>query len=202
MTSDKNDNIKFTTRYSDIPDVFFSSHTNSPIEHCISCDRFLLEPGTAYIIEKAVKHYTKLNTSDTIFEYAMCIECYKMIHQRFSNESLERIQLFFREHVDFQKRRSDLLRRETLNINDWISSCIVHGTRIHELEEYQIGGQFDGRSLIYHDLPYMVGLRAMDDVAQLLSNKTLDEMDGFYKKFLGPPPDIEEILDRHRFVLL
>jgi len=202
MTSEQNDNRQFATHYGHIPDVFFSSHTNSPIEHCVSCDRYLLEAGTAYIIEKAIKRYPRLNTSDTIFEYAMCIDCYKMVHQRFSDESLERIQLYFKEHVNFQQRRSELLRKETLDINDWISSCVVHGTRVGNLEEYQIGGQFDGQSLIYHDLPYLVGLQAMDDIARLLSNKTLDEMDGFYKEFLGPPPDIEEILDKHRFVLL
>ena len=202
MHNNKNPKAIYSSNYTDIPEIFYSSNTNQPIQNCISCNKYLLIQGSTYVIEKAIKQYKKVNTSDVIFEYAMCTSCYEKVRKSFSLESQQRIQTYFTSHVHFDKRRESLLQKDSLLIDEWISSCIVKGTDKKELEEFQIAGQFDGAYLLYHDLPFIIGLQAMDEMAQLLSNKTLDEINGFYKQFFGPPPEIEEIFNKHKWVLL
>ena len=58
-----------------LPKQFYNSETGQPIAHCIMCNRFLLEDGVTYMIEKAIKQHHELNFSEPIFEYAMCMAC-------------------------------------------------------------------------------------------------------------------------------
>jgi hypothetical protein len=42
----------------------------------------------------------------------------------------------------------------------------------------------------------------MEEMAELLSDKTIDEMNGFREQFLGPSPEIEELLYGKKLILL
>ena len=70
-----------------IPEIFHSTGTGKPFSHCVSCNKELLNSDNPYIIEKAIRQYLEYKTTDTIFEYAMCMDCYMKIDQSLSDES-------------------------------------------------------------------------------------------------------------------
>jgi len=193
---------KTVNEYIKIPSMFYSTDTDKPFTNCVSCDKLLLHPKSPYVIEKAIKQYPEYNTTDVIFEYAMCMECYQNINESLSIESKTNIEQYFSENVDLGERRTSLLKNEELSINDWTSNCIIKGTPIAELTEYQIACQCDGEYLLFTHMPFIIGNIALDEMMQLLSNQTIGEIGGFYDKFFSPDPDIKKLFDEPKFVLL
>ena len=41
----------------DIPEQFYSDGDGKPFENCVVCGKNLMEDGTRYVIEKAMKNY-------------------------------------------------------------------------------------------------------------------------------------------------
>jgi hypothetical protein len=199
MDSEKPQIIK---EYIKIPKQFYSIETDLPFSNCISCDKYLLQPNSPYVIEKAVKQYPDYNTTDVIFEYAMCMDCYQNIHNTMSLESKANIEKYFSEHVDLNKRRTNLIETKELSIEDWASNCIIKGTHISELTEYQIACQCDGEYLLFTNMPFLIGKTAMDEMINLLSNKTIGEINGFKDKFFSPDPDLKKLFDEPKFVII
>lgn len=186
----------------EIPKLFYSTDTDKPFSNCMSCDKYLLHSHTPYVIEKAVKQYLEYNTTDIIFEYAMCMDCYQDIHESMSSDSKSNIEHYFSENVDLNMRRKSLLENEELLIDNWTSNCIIKGTPIKELNEYQIACQCDGEYLLFTNMPFIIGNIALDEMMQLLSNQTIGEIRGFYDRFFSPDPDIKKLFDEPKFVLL
>jgi len=52
--------------------------------------------------------------------------------------------------------------------------------------------------------PFLIGANSMDDVADLLSNETIDNMDDFTGKYLTGPPEFRDFFKspRRRPVLI
>jgi hypothetical protein len=48
----------------------------------------------------------------------------------------------------------------------------------------------------------MIGDEALDEVVQLLSNKTLGEIDGLYDDFFGLSPELQGLLHDPRLVVV
>jgi len=197
-----NEKPEIVKEYIKIPPLFYSTDTNKPFTNCVSCDKDLLQPQSPYVIEKAIKQYPEYNTTDVIFEYAMCMECYQKINESLSTESKTNIENYFSENVDLGERRKSLLKNEELSINDWTSNCIIKGTPVSELTEYQVACQCDGEYLLFTHMPFIIGNIALDEMMQLLSNQTIGEIGGFYDKFFSPDPDIKKLFDEPKFVLL
>ena len=51
-------------------------------------------------------------------------------------------------------------------------------------------------------MPFIIGNIALDEMMNLLSNKTIDELNGFKDKLFSPDPDIKKLFDEPKFVLL
>jgi hypothetical protein len=190
----KNQNPMFINEYIEIPKIFYSDASGKPISHCIDCNKYLLDDGTLYVIEKAMKQYQKFSSKDTILEYAICLNCYERMRKTFSKISLQRIDNYFNKHVNLMERRKRLLSNKSLNLEDWISSCIIKGKRIEELAEYQIACQCDGKYMLFTFAPFVIGEAAIEEIMNLLSNQTLGEIEGFMKQFFSYPPEIADIL--------
>jgi hypothetical protein len=179
----------------DIPKVFHSHATNAPFSKCMNCDCLLL--NTEYVIEKAIRRYKEFSSTDTIFEYAICMKCHEEFVSAYSVSSLNNIQNYFLENANFDHKRTDLhekLKEGHFNINEWISSCIIKGTHVDDLTEYQIGCQCIGNKMVVLNMPFMIGHEAMDEISQLLSEKTRGEMDRFIDDFFGLPPELKKLL--------
>ncbi|MFQ5639050.1 MAG: hypothetical protein ACE5IR_13790 [bacterium] len=194
-------NLTIHHEYIKVPTIFQSIETGKPFSNCISCEKALLENGVQYVIEKAIKNYKQFNTTDTIFEYAMCLQCYDEIQKTFSDTSKRRIESYFQNNVDFVQRRERFLKNEDLRIDEWISTCVVKGTAARDLTEYQIVCQCDGELMLYTYMPFMIGSEAMDEVAQLLSTQTLGEIDGLYDDFFGLSPELRDLLNPRLLVV-
>lgn len=199
MDTEKSQIIK---EYTKIPKLFYSTDTDQPFSNCISCNKFLLSPNNPYVIEKAIKQYPEFKTTDVIFEYAMCMDCYQSIHQSLSLESKTNIENYFSKNVNLSERRKSLLNNEALSVEDWVSECVIKGTPVSQLTEYQIACQCDGEYLLFTHLPFVIGNTALDEMAQLLSNKTIGEINGFKDKFFTPDPDLKKLFDEPKFVII
>jgi hypothetical protein len=187
-------------QFIEIPPIFYSDLTGEPFHECIHCGKNLLLPGIPYMIEKAFIQTQPHQTKNTIFEYAMCYDCWEETKNSLSRESMERINDWFARHVDMDQRM--LKFENNSNVDDWLRECIVSGANVESLKEFQIACQCDGPYMAFHYLPYLISGEVMDEVMELLSEKTLGEMDNFKKRLTSPSPDIEELFNRKKVLPL
>lgn len=186
--------MKDHTSHIDIPKAFYSDETGAPFQECLGCNLNLLDSGTDYLIEKAYRRYPKYGTQDTVFEYAMCFDCVLKIQEAMSAESTQRVRAYFDQHVDLFARDEALGNKDVVNIKDWLSNCMVKGQPVSAMTEYQIYGHCVGGKLQMTMLPYAIGGEAIDEISNLLSNKTIDEIDGFMDEHFGLPPELRKLL--------
>lgn len=190
-----------TSNFIKIPKVFKNSETGKPFTHCMVCEKFLLNDGTPYMIEKAVKQHQELNVKEVIFEYAMCMECVITMNNALSEESRERIQNYFAEHANMDGRSEELLKAKSLRTSPWIKNCLIKKTSIAKSSEYQLVAQCDGKYMLFTAMPFALSKEAMEEISSLLSAKSLGEMDDFIGKYFTGPPEVSEILKK-RLVLI
>jgi hypothetical protein len=51
-------------------------------------------------------------------------------------------------------------------------------------------------------MPLILGMKALDEMVQLLSNKSLDELNDFKDRITGMPPDLRELFKESKFVMI
>lgn len=192
----------YETQFADIPREFYAEATGQPFEHCSVCNKYLLAPNTWYMVEKAVKRYPKYQHEDTIFEYAICVECHMQMHEKLSTESKQRLAQFMAERVNLEQRTHQLYRAGSFELQDWIGRCAVTLKPQAELTEYQIMAPFNGNRLAYTTFPMMLSAAALDEMVELLSNHSLDVLNGFKDDITGMPPDLHELFKESRFVVM
>ena len=186
----------------DIPDRFYSDAEGKPFENCQMCGKFLLSEGTTYVVEKAIKNYKDYDINSTIFEFAVCIDCHTKVQQSMSDESLANLHLYY-QHIMAEKGNQPIvIDIRNFNLDDWLSKCFFKGDEIKEMNEYQLVAQFNGNKMLMNMPPMIIGEKAMEEMAELLSDKTVDEMNGFREKFLGPSPEIEELIYGKKLIMI
>ena len=182
---------------SPIPKAFLSDLTGEPLSHCMVCEAELLKSGTPYIIEKSFKVYRgELTATNTIFEFVMCIWCAMQTRNSLSKQSLEAMERFMKENGNLQGRSEKLLAAENPDPELWLNHCLVSGAPADDLEEFQICGQFQGSEMICSEFPFLISGPVMDQMAELMSPETLDELDRFTREHVNGPPELAELLDR------
>ncbi len=185
----------------DIPGEFYSFSSGALFDHCIDCDKYLLEKDTEYFIEKAIRQYEGYKVRDVIFEYAICFECADRVRREMSVESIQNVENFFMENVDMS-RRMEIMMENPGNPQEWISHCLLKETSMNELGEFQLYAQCRGDKMEMGQMPYMISGAALEEIQHLLSSRTLDELNGFMDRHFGPPPDLMELLPSRRVVLI
>jgi hypothetical protein len=186
----------------DIPEQFFSDSEGKPFEHCVVCGKNLLEDGTQYVIEKAMKNYEGYAFSSTVFEYAMCLDCYQEMQKGMSQESMQNLQQYYQDFLTARGNQPMMINLNNFDLKDWLSRCFFKEKPVNEMKEYQLIGQFNGRHLVLNTPPMAIGEEVMEEMAGLLSEKTKGEMDRFREQFLGPPPEIEELIYGRKILLI
>jgi hypothetical protein len=183
-------------RLTSIPAAFLQTDTGQPFTECLMCRQPLDDQDNGYLIEKAIRNYPSLGGREIIFEYAMCLSCAMKMRTELSEESRSRIDRYFLTNLNLSERKKELAENESPNVDQWISTCIIKGTPVTTSSEYSIYAHCMGNQLLYSDLPYALSGEAMDEVMQLLSNKSLDLLDDFVGNHFGGPPEVMEILKR------
>jgi hypothetical protein len=177
-----------------IPESFYSIETGEPISQCLACDASLLDGSTEYLIEKGYRQYEAYDVQETVFEYALCMECHAEMRDSFSEASKRRCQAYLTEHMNLADRTQLLLGDESPDPSDWTRRCIVHDTPREDLEEYQVMAHCRGDEMLLTHLPLLMGGPAMDALVERLSDETIDDLGGFRDEHLGLPPELKRDL--------
>lgn len=168
-----------------IDKVFFPFDSNEPFRSCTMC-KVKFEEDTDFLVEKAVKG------TDVIFEIAMCLPCAENMRKQLSTDSVKRIEEYMAV-VNFEERAEYFLENQSDNVQDFIGKCIVTGEPINQNEEHQIYAYCQGGEMIYSALPYAISGAVMEEVQELLSPETKQEMDDFMDQYLIPD-DLRDLL--------
>ncbi|MFY0688325.1 MAG: hypothetical protein JXQ90_14220 [Cyclobacteriaceae bacterium] len=186
-------------RFQEIPKEFYSFETNSPFERCIECDVDLIANNLDYVIEIAKKSYKGFSAEDTVFDYAMCINCAMKMRNEFSVESLKNMENYF-SNIKMQQELNT--SNELLIIDDCLAQCAIKDIQKDEVEEYQIYAYCTGDKLNKTIPPYMISGQAIDEVLPLLSNATTEFLNGFFDKHFSPDPSLMEPTPKDRLVFI
>ncbi|KAA5544083.1 hypothetical protein [Adhaeribacter rhizoryzae] len=185
-----------------LPEQFYSYATGKPFDTCVTCNTYLLGPGTQYMVEKAIIRYPNTNVTDVAFEYAMCLPCSEKMRQSLSKESLARIESYFMAHVDLAARQELLNRAGEAEPQEWFKTCLVKNTPIEEETEYQLIAHCNGTNLVVGLAPYMISGKAADELSELLSAQTKEVLDDFIDEHFGLPPELKALIKEKNLLLL
>lgn len=183
-----------------IPREFYSSLTREPFSECIACKNSLNE--NTYLVEKSFRQNPECDFRDIVFEYAMCLECYEKLNTGFSEESARKMDAYMKTNIQWEERRKELWQGYPLDPERWTAECIVKGTSREELRVFQIAAVFSGSFMILSDLPLLFGGEALEEMGELVSSKTREEMDRMYDDFFGPPPELKKLLLDHKILFV
>ncbi len=191
-----NDRFEETGPLVEIPAIL-RKHEDGKLHHeCIECGTGLLQEGKRYVIERALRRYPGVERLDTIFEYAICLDCAEELHNSFSIESREAIIDFFMKSKTFMTRgqmiRFAIEGGRTSHLGLWFDRCAITGEEVSGMEEYQVAAFCVGDRLELSLLPYVIGGAAADQLMGRLSNKTIDDLDDFSGRHFGLPPEFGE----------
>jgi hypothetical protein len=173
-----------------IPQQFLNSETLQPFEKCLMCSQSLKQ--IQYVVEKAIKNYPSLGTSEIIFEYAICLSCATKTHMELSEESRTRIQAYMADHLKNRQPNPEKAK----DLDSSLSRCMIKETDLSQSSEYSVYALCNGSEMIINELPYALSGEVQDEIMQLLSAKSLDIMDDFIGNHFSGPPEVMEILKR------
>ena len=179
-----------------IPKEFYSDISDKPIENCTICGCSLLENDTQYVIEKAFKDGL------VEIEYAICMDCLENMKGNMSEESMKNIENYLMENMSNMEEKLEDYYFNGRDSNVFLEKCAIKGTPKEELSEYQIAGLFKGKMLDPQVFPYLISMEAAEEINNLLSKKTKDELDGFIDDLIGLPPEWLEILKTNKPILI
>lgn len=185
----------------EIPKRFYSDAEDKPFEYCQVCGKFLLIEGTSYVVEKAIRNYDGHDFYSTAYEYAICTDCHKEVQKGMSEESLATLQKYYSSFLS-KKQQPIVIDMRSFKLDEWLSKCFFTGHEISEMKEYQLVAQFNGNKMLMNMPPMVIGETIVNEMAELLSDKTIDEMNGFREKYLGPSPEIEEVVFGKRLIFI
>ena len=177
----------------DIPQAFYPFESNEPFKECMVCGIDLTLGTTDYFVEKAVKNNVQYQVQDIVFEYAICSACAQNMQQSISKESMENMQAFFTNHQTFMSKIQAYQQGKGEELDIIISKCTLYGQSIEQLSEYMMFGHFRGDKMIATTMPYIMGGKAMDELSELMSNETIDEMNRFKNEYFGGPAELEDL---------
>lgn len=178
--------------YHEIPKQFYDTVEEKPIEQCLMCQKNLYNGFEPYLIEKAFRK------SEAVFEYAICLNCAAKSREQMSKESRERVEEYMKNNMP---AREEIMEQKTDNEEEWMGKCLISGKSKDDCEEYQIFGLFIGNHMISNEFPYMIGGEVLDEIQELLSPETRDELDRFKDEFFDIPPELQELFKDSKVLL-
>ena len=170
-----------------IPKDFYSFETGEPFTECIECGKHLLD-DQPYLIEKAYRNHVEYGVKETIFDYALCMNCANDLRNQMSKESMDTLMKFFQERLDMEKQ----FARTKLSAEANIGECMITGKLANECPEYQIYAYCINGNLSNEMPPYMMCGGVMEEILPLLSKKTTYFLNGFFDKNFSPDPSLME----------
>jgi hypothetical protein len=168
-----------------IPEIFFSFDTGEAFEECSVCGKKLKDTDNDYMIEKAIKNYPG-GTTDIIFEYACCKDCYLEMSGKISKGSRTAIE----EIAD--KYSMNLMINLGMPGPDEPDKCCYSNKPVADCSEYQIFGIFNGNYRYGIINTCAVSDDVIEEMQEALSEETREELDDFTKQVTPDFPVGEE----------
>lgn len=165
--------------------AFYPFDSVLPFQKCTMCSTDLMQCEN-YMIEKAVKGL------DVIFEIAVCMSCAMDMQKKVSEDSLQKMQGFMAE-VDFEARLIENHKKENFYIEEYLSHCIITGKEIPPCAEHQIYAHCSRDQMFVGIFPYAISGQKLDELQELISAETRQEMDDFMDTYLIPD-DLRDLL--------
>jgi hypothetical protein len=190
------------THSSSIPEIFHSEKEKQLFTQCSVCGKKLKGTNELYIIEKAFEKKPESNKHDLVFELACCMDCREEINQTLSEESRQKIDAYFRENTDLQKKDQELKKHDLMEHDIWLQNCVVKNKSIDEVDAYQIYALCFDDEMIYHQFPFMLCGETIDEIVGLLSNKSLDILNDFMTDLIDLPPEFNEMFGKRKILIL
>jgi hypothetical protein len=178
---------------SPIDQHLYNAETGAPFERCLVCPQAVQTTGEEYFVERIFRRLPELALIEPIFEYAMCAACAEDMRKEVSSESMKSIQSLFEE------------RLKTLGIppfEDRFETCLLTGKPIAASSEFSYHGHCQGDRMLRSIFPYAISDEAMNLIGDLLSDKTIDQLDDFKGRYFTGPPELAAILNPKRLLLL
>lgn len=176
----------------EITEDFRKSDTAEPFDKCLVCSKNIIETGEDYFIERIMRRVPEFGMVETLFEYAMCMPCAAQMRNEMSEESMQRIEEYFKSRIsaiDPEDNREKPLEK-----------CLLTGKSILESQEFSYHAHCRGGEMIKSIFPYAISDDAMDEISELLSNDTIDELDNFKGKYFTGPPEIAKLINPKRLI--
>ena len=175
-----------------IPEQFFEDETEEPFKKCIMCQKSLTG-DVEYMVEKAIRRYPDLETEEVQFELAVCIDCSSKMRNQLSKESLQNIQQYFQQQMTSGQPPERVFDFDSGTILNWQENCLFKNISRAEMTEYHMYGHFVGDKMTFGMFPYILSGKAIEEMQELLSKETKDEMDDFIDTYFGLPPELKDI---------
>lgn len=174
-----------------IPDKFHNTLTEKAFADCGICGRDLREHNLAYLIEKAYRRFPDNRAEELLFEIAVCHDCARNMRTQLSQESRKAVNEFF--YHEFMTRLQELREADDEYL---MNHCLLSGKPLEEMNEYQIYAHCQGDHMADHGAAYILSDEVIEQIQELLSEETRDQLHRFSDDHLGTPPEIQKILDR------
>lgn len=167
-----------------------------PFESCKQCRRSLQEPPVGFTLEKVFKRYSNTEKPQVLFEYAVCDDCAGDMRNEFSEESAKNLQDYFTQSLLAREERDDQ------DLFTRLHTCLIKNHSVDQEQEYAIVARGFGNLMLKSHYPFAIGLTAMDELAELLSDKTRDLLDDFVERNFTGPPEFEGVPPDGKWVLV
>jgi hypothetical protein len=182
-------------RIEDIPEDFHQDGEGKPFCKCTFCSKDLVNSGEPYMIEKSYKRVPQEEKALTVFEYAICMSCNIEKMKAMSKESVENIQAYMQENILIIEQ---LASEQQKSFTEKTSSCVATGKAVTDLEEFNMVGQFIGDKMIMREFPVIISAEIGEEIQDLLSAQTREELDNFMDTVNGVPPELKELFKSTR----
>ena len=180
----------------DIPMDFHSDLDKKPFCDCTFCGNDLMKSEIGYMIEKSFKINLNSSKRNTVFEYAICMDCNMKKMEAMSAESLSNIKQYMADNFLLEE-----LKDHSQNNNPF-DRCWVTGKLTEELEEYNIVGHFIKDKMVSGQFPILLSPSIGEEIQDLLSQQTKDEFDDFMDTITNIPPELKALFKTKRPVFV
>lgn len=178
-----------------IPEKFHNSLKDQPFTHCKMCEKELIDSKEGYLIEKAFRRFPENNGEELIFEIAICMDCAMKMRAQLSRESIKNVNRYFQERT--QERSAEMGR---FSEDELMNTCLLSGRPIEDTEEYQLYAHCRGGEISPMGGFYMLSGEVIEEIQDVLSPETKDELNRFSDDHLGTPPELQKLFSRGHLV--
>lgn len=169
-----------------LPHELYNSLTEAPFSQCSICKTKLTAEGPEYLIEKTFRRFPEEGGEELLAEIAVCLPCTHSMQGRLSKESRDRMYNYFREKAIDRAP-------EYRSTNQLLNECFLSGKPREDTDFYQLFAHCRGAEISPRGSFFMLSDEILEEMQELMSAQTRDELRGFADDHFGPPPELEAL---------